>query len=134
MSEVNVGSSSSILALFQSLVCGQIRSETNLFFEFRVAGPIGLIGFVRDNQGSFQMPVSLPLPIAFPSFESNRSFPITISLHPCEAVEVAVASKKGIFAQYLPMSSRANKQEGLLRILQLSFANKASLKLCISKT
>lgn len=55
-----------------------------------------------------------------------------IPLHPCEAEDGTEHCKKVESLQYLPRRTFASRHEGFVRILQLTFARRASLNFGIS--
>jgi len=97
-----------------------------------VAGPIGAMGLARDNQGSVHKAVESPVPRIFPSWDLMRSLPIQIPLHPWDDELGAVLSRKWQAWLYLPSSTRARRLSGLLSILQLILAGRASLNFWMS--
>lgn len=118
--------------MFQSVEEGSNRLATHRLEFARVGGPIGAVGLSRLSQGSDQTEISFPFPTTQPRPCRRTSLPASIPLQPWEAEAGAVHSKKEEFKQYLPSSVCASREWGSFRILQASFAKRASLNCSIS--
>lgn len=109
-------------------VCSGMRSSaTNKSLLAAGGGPIMIIGVVRDNHGSFHTCVDLPLPMTLPICGLIRSLPMQIPHHPCDAEEGVEHSRNEVDTQYFPSRTRARRHAGFVKILQLTFARRASL-------
>lgn len=117
---------------FHSRVDGSRRSATVRFWNYSGGGPIGRSGEVMLSQGFSQMLILSPFPPSQPALLRMMSLPTKIPRQPCEIAVFAVTTKKSSVEQYFPIKILPSTLSGLLMILQLIFAKKASLKLWIS--
>lgn len=127
----NSGKSSSNLFEFhyRSLVS---MSDTRRSRASSLIGPKGLIFWDREIHESCQIFVFKPFHIALPRFSLRRLWPRRMPRHPWEQADGEGASRKWILWQYLPVSTRTNKQSGTVIILHANLANMAWLKASIS--
>lgn len=126
------GRTRSNFCISQSEEPSSIRSATVRVWNSSGGGSKGLDCSNDDSQRSLHTLIAVPEPTIQPSYFLNRFLPINIPLHPWDAAFVGLIVKNGSSLQYFPKKRRARRHVGFFRILQLSFARSASLKVKIS--
>lgn len=87
---------------------------------------------MEDNQWSVHTLMEELVPTTHPRCCISKSLPIRILFQPCEDDFEGLTDKNSSFLQYFPRSTRARRHDGFFKILQLSFASRASLKMVMS--
>lgn len=126
------GRTSLILWMFQTALPRHKKSATTRSWCSSFAGPMGLIGWRELSQGSFQILVLSPFPMALLRLVTRRSLPARILRHPWDAAFGGSTTRKDSLLQYLPLRTLESKQSGFEMIRQACFASKAVLKAWIS--
>lgn len=121
------GKCSQTFSRSHSLVRWSIRSTTLKFWFSKVGGPIGASEPKGESQWSDQTLMLSPFPTKNPIPLFSTALPANILDQPWEEPAFLLLSIKEQSLKYLPFSTCANRESGLFRILQLSFANRESL-------
>ena len=116
-----------ILAKFHFPVPIKIRSDTYKSLSSSLTGLEGSIAWSVEIQSSPHIVVEEPFPITLPRCSTSKSLPANIPLQPWDDVLSASTLRSLSFWQYLPSSTLASKQSGLVSILHEFLASRALL-------